>query len=81
MHRIVFKAPGLKTTGIFRAGKMDFKVEGLWNNETYFRPPWLTDKKNFCILVALEWLGDSLVIASVVKICALKNFAILTGKH
>ena len=81
MRRIVFKAPGLKTNGIFRAGKMDFKVEGLWNTETYCRPPWLTDKKKFCILVALEWLGDSLVIASVVKICVLKNFAILTGKH
>ena len=46
---------------------MDFTVEGSWNTEKYCRPPWLTDKKNFGILDALEWfkhynfdLSDSL---------------------
>ena len=29
----------------YRVGKMDFKVEGPWNTEKYFRPQWLTDKK------------------------------------
>ena len=36
--------------------EMDFKVEGPWNIEKYYRPPWLTDKKMFWILGALEWL-------------------------
>ena len=39
-----------------RAGEMDFKVGGLWNTGKYCQPPWLTDKKNFQILDALEWL-------------------------
>ena len=36
-----------QTIRMFRAGKMDFKVEGSWNTEKYCRPPWLTDNKNF----------------------------------
>ena len=41
---------------VFRAGEMDFKVEGPWNTDKYNRPPWLDDKKKFWILDALEWL-------------------------
>ena len=36
--------------------EMDFKVEEPWNTEKYCRLPWLSDKKNFWILDALEWL-------------------------
>ena len=42
--------------GHFRADEMDFKVEGPWNAEKCCRPPWLTEKENFWILDALEWL-------------------------
>ena len=31
----------------YRAGEMDFKVEGPWNAGNYCRPPWLAEKKNF----------------------------------
>ena len=41
---------------VYRAGEMDFKVEGLWNTEKECRPPWFFDKKNFWIIEALEWL-------------------------
>ena len=37
-----------------RTGEMDFKVGGLW-------PPWLSDKKNFWILDALEWLNNNIL--------------------
>ena len=52
---------------------MDFKVEGPRNNEKYYRPPWLADKKNVWILDPLEWLKqkhfrDSLLIVSVLKL-------------
>ena len=30
----------------FRAGEMDFKVQGPWKTEKYCRPPWLIGKKN-----------------------------------
>ena len=36
-----------KKTCNHRAGEMDFKVEGPWNTDNYFRSPWLFDKKNF----------------------------------
>ena len=45
-----------KKTCNHRAGEMDFKVEGPWNTENYFRSPWLFDKKNLDALDAQEWL-------------------------
>ena len=39
---------------IIRAEDRDFKVEGPWNNETYFWPPWLADKKKCGIPDTLE---------------------------
>ena len=35
---------------------MDFKVEEPWNTEKSCGLPWLTEKKNFRILDAQEWL-------------------------
>ena len=40
----------------WRAGEMNFKVEGPWNTEKYCRSPWLAGKKSFWILDALECL-------------------------
>ena len=31
----------------YRAGKMDIQVEGPWNTEKYYGPPWLADNKNY----------------------------------
>ena len=35
---------------------MDFKAEGLWDTEKYYRPLSLADKTIFCPLHTLEWL-------------------------
>ena len=41
---------------IISSDEMNFKVGKPWNTEKYCWSPWLSDKKNFRILDALEWL-------------------------
>ena len=33
-----------------------WRRKGAWNTKKYCQPPWLTEKKKFRILDALEWL-------------------------
>ena len=48
-HKVDIKelCASLMKNPVFRAGEMDFKVEGPCNTKQECRPPWLSDKKNF----------------------------------